>query len=210
MNDRGQITGYGLQGPWRDKPGQDLLVQALSGLAWLSGDATDGPVPIGLSIVDVTAGAHLCQAVHAVVQAQQFPRLRDAQLREPAVEATPNDPVVRVVGLEEERLTRGQDTELAGTSGLPEIDLRHPRPVRQEPVPVVIGHPHIRPHNRYCPPPPDLRSGNLAIAAQPANRHCAARGPWPPPGKNGDERDLGPNARSGHPWSTNRRFVLNL
>ena len=32
------ITGYGTKGPWRDKPGQDLLVQALSGLAWLSGD----------------------------------------------------------------------------------------------------------------------------------------------------------------------------
>jgi len=61
------ITGYGSQGPWRDKPGQDLLVQALSGLAWLSGDATDGPVPVGLSIADMTAGAHLCQGVLAML-----------------------------------------------------------------------------------------------------------------------------------------------
>ena len=30
------------------------------------------------------------------------------------------------MGLEEERLARGQNTELAGTAGLPEIDLRHP------------------------------------------------------------------------------------
>jgi crotonobetainyl-CoA:carnitine CoA-transferase CaiB-like acyl-CoA transferase len=35
----GQITGYGTEGPWRDKPGQDLLVQALCGLTWLSGNA---------------------------------------------------------------------------------------------------------------------------------------------------------------------------
>ena len=70
---------------------------------------------------------------------------------------------MRVVGLEEERLARGKDTELAGTAGLPEIDLRHPRPVHQEPVPVVVGHPHIRPHNRYCAPAADPPSGNPAI-----------------------------------------------
>lgn len=61
------VTGYGPQGPWRDKPGQDLLVQAISGLAWLSGDADDGPVPVGLSIADMTAGAHLCQGVLAML-----------------------------------------------------------------------------------------------------------------------------------------------
>ena len=33
------VTGYGAEGPWRDKPGQDLLAQALSGLTWLSGNA---------------------------------------------------------------------------------------------------------------------------------------------------------------------------
>jgi CoA:oxalate CoA-transferase len=61
------ITGYGVQGPWRDKPGQDLLVQAMSGLAWLSGDATQGPVPVGISIADMTAGAHLCQGILAAL-----------------------------------------------------------------------------------------------------------------------------------------------
>ena len=61
------ITGYGSQGPWRDKPGQDLLVQAMSGLAWLSGDDTQGPVPVGISIADMTAGAHLCQGILAAL-----------------------------------------------------------------------------------------------------------------------------------------------
>ena len=61
------ITGYGSKGPWRDKPGQDLLVQAMSGLAWLSGDATQGPVPVGLSLADLTAGAHLCQGILAML-----------------------------------------------------------------------------------------------------------------------------------------------
>ncbi len=61
------ISGYGARGPWREKPGQDLLVQAMSGLAWLSGDAGQGPVPVGLSMADLMAGAQLCQGVLALL-----------------------------------------------------------------------------------------------------------------------------------------------
>ena len=61
----GEISGYGSEGPWRDKPGQDLLLQSVSGLTWLSGNADAGPVPMGLSIVDMLAGAHLAQGLLA-------------------------------------------------------------------------------------------------------------------------------------------------
>ena len=59
------VTGYGKEGPWRDKPGQDLLAQAVSGLTWLSGNANQGPVPFGLSIADTLAGAYLAQGILA-------------------------------------------------------------------------------------------------------------------------------------------------
>jgi len=59
------ITGYGQEGPWRDKPGQDLLAQSVSGLAWLSGDASQGPVPMGLSVVDMFTAAHCVQGILA-------------------------------------------------------------------------------------------------------------------------------------------------
>lgn len=59
------VTGYGGEGPWRDKPGQDLLVQALSGLTWLTGDRDQGPVPFGLAAADLIAGAHLVQGILA-------------------------------------------------------------------------------------------------------------------------------------------------
>ena len=62
-----EVTGYGAAGPWRDKPGQDLLVQALSGLAWLNGDASQPPVPFGLSVADMFAGAHLVQGILAAL-----------------------------------------------------------------------------------------------------------------------------------------------
>ncbi|SAK74250.1 L-carnitine dehydratase/bile acid-inducible protein F [Caballeronia hypogeia] len=61
------VTGYGETGPWRDKPGQDLLAQSLSGITWLSGDASQGPVPVGISIADIVTGAHLAQGVLAAL-----------------------------------------------------------------------------------------------------------------------------------------------
>ena len=91
-------------------------------------------------------------------------------------EAPADQLVVRIMALEEERLARRQNPELAGTAGLPEIDLRHLWPACQEPVPVVIGHSHVRRHTRYCAPPPDPRSGNPAITPQPANRRRVAGG----------------------------------
>ncbi|PTR01086.1 crotonobetainyl-CoA:carnitine CoA-transferase CaiB-like acyl-CoA transferase [Mucilaginibacter yixingensis] len=60
----GEISGYGSEGPWRNKPGQDLLLQSLTGLVWLSGNA-GGPVPMGLSIVDMLAGNQLAQGILA-------------------------------------------------------------------------------------------------------------------------------------------------
>jgi CoA:oxalate CoA-transferase len=61
----GDITGYGTTGPWATKPGQDLLVQSLSGLPWLNGDADQPPVPFGLAVSDMMAGAHLVQGILA-------------------------------------------------------------------------------------------------------------------------------------------------
>lgn len=37
------VTGYGQEGPWKTKPGQDLLIQSMSGLAWLNGNGGDPP-----------------------------------------------------------------------------------------------------------------------------------------------------------------------
>ena len=63
----GSITGYGDEGPWVTRPGQDLLAQARSGVTWLNGDEGQGPVPFGLAIADMLAGAALCQGVLAAL-----------------------------------------------------------------------------------------------------------------------------------------------
>ncbi len=59
------ISGYGDEGPWVARPGQDLLAQARSGVMWLNGDEDQGPVPFGLAVADMLAGAACCQGILA-------------------------------------------------------------------------------------------------------------------------------------------------
>jgi crotonobetainyl-CoA:carnitine CoA-transferase CaiB-like acyl-CoA transferase len=47
-------SGFGQTGPYVDRPGQDLLIQAMSGLAAYGGRAGDLPTPSGSSIVDAS------------------------------------------------------------------------------------------------------------------------------------------------------------
>ena len=61
------ITGYGTEGPWVARPGQDLLAQARSGLMWLNGDEGHGAVPFGLAIADMLAGHTVAQGVLAAL-----------------------------------------------------------------------------------------------------------------------------------------------
>ena len=64
-------SGYGDSGPYRDPPGQDLLVQALSGLASVTGSASEPPVPTGAAVVDQHGVAQIALAALAAL------RLRD-------------------------------------------------------------------------------------------------------------------------------------
>jgi len=57
------ITGYGEEGEWTKLPGQDLLLQSVSGLAWLNNSSSANPTPMGVSVVDMLAGAHLAQGI---------------------------------------------------------------------------------------------------------------------------------------------------
>jgi len=61
------ISGYGEEGPWVSRPGQDLLAQSRSGVMWLNGDQGQGPVPFGLAIGDMLAGAAAAQGILAAL-----------------------------------------------------------------------------------------------------------------------------------------------
>jgi crotonobetainyl-CoA:carnitine CoA-transferase CaiB-like acyl-CoA transferase len=50
------ISGFGQDGPYRDRPGYDQIVQGMSGLMWLTGSEETAPLRIGIPIGDLLAG----------------------------------------------------------------------------------------------------------------------------------------------------------
>ena len=62
------ISGYGEEGPYAERKAYDLLIQAESGLASVTGDAA-APSRVGISIVDVATGLHAYEAIlEALIQ----------------------------------------------------------------------------------------------------------------------------------------------
>jgi CoA:oxalate CoA-transferase len=62
-----EISGFGDEGPWKNLPGQDLLLQAASGLTWLSNNNNENPTPMGIAVVDIMTGTHIAQGILATL-----------------------------------------------------------------------------------------------------------------------------------------------
>ncbi|WP_212743126.1 CoA transferase [Microbacterium sp. 2FI] len=61
------ISGYGEDGPYRDRPGQDLLVQAMSGAMLSHGRAGDAPAPAGQYLADAVTASTAFEGVLAAL-----------------------------------------------------------------------------------------------------------------------------------------------
>ena len=68
------ISGYGDDGPYADRKAYDLLIQAESGLASITG-GPEGPSRVGVSIVDIATGA----TAHASILEALIARSRSGQ-----------------------------------------------------------------------------------------------------------------------------------
>ena len=60
-------TGYGSSGPWKDRPGQDLLAQSISGFPWLNGSKDMPPIPVGIAVADIFTSVHIAHGVTALL-----------------------------------------------------------------------------------------------------------------------------------------------
>ncbi len=60
-------SGYGSDGPYREKAGQDMLAQAMSGLASVTGRRGDFPTPVGAAVVDIHSSALLVVGILAAL-----------------------------------------------------------------------------------------------------------------------------------------------
>lgn len=65
------ISGFGQEGPYRDRPGYDQIVQGMSGLMWLTGTAETAPYRIGIPIGDLLAGYFCAMGILAALLERQ-------------------------------------------------------------------------------------------------------------------------------------------
>jgi len=61
------ITGFGQDGPYRDRAGYDFLVQGMGGLMSITGDADGPPTKVGVAITDILTGTYAATAVLAAL-----------------------------------------------------------------------------------------------------------------------------------------------
>jgi formyl-CoA transferase len=57
------ITAYGQDGPYRDRPGYDMVLSAVGGLMWITGERDGNPCKVGVAITDVLTGVYASQAI---------------------------------------------------------------------------------------------------------------------------------------------------
>jgi formyl-CoA transferase len=65
------ITGFGQDGPYRDRPGYDFMVQGLGGLMSITGERDDlpggGPQKVGVAVSDLFTGMYATSAILAAL-----------------------------------------------------------------------------------------------------------------------------------------------
>ncbi|NEM91037.1 CaiB/BaiF CoA transferase family protein [Galbitalea soli] len=61
------ISGYGEDGPYKDRPGQDLLLQAMSGAMLSAGRRGEPPTPAGQYLADAVTGSTAFEGVLAAL-----------------------------------------------------------------------------------------------------------------------------------------------
>jgi len=68
------VTGFGQTGPYAERAGYDLMIQAMSGLMSITGHADDqpggGPMRMGVALIDILTGIYACSAILAAIEAR--------------------------------------------------------------------------------------------------------------------------------------------
>ncbi|MDN5865066.1 MAG: CoA transferase, partial [Gammaproteobacteria bacterium] len=62
------ITGFGQTGPERERGGYDLVIQAMSGLMSITGEADGPPIKVGVALIDVITGLYAANGIQAALR----------------------------------------------------------------------------------------------------------------------------------------------
>jgi crotonobetainyl-CoA:carnitine CoA-transferase CaiB-like acyl-CoA transferase len=65
------ISGFGQSGPYRDRPGFDIMAQGVTGLMRMTGQAGGRPAKVGIAVTDLAAGS---TAIYSILAAEMLRR----------------------------------------------------------------------------------------------------------------------------------------
>jgi len=65
------ISGFGQDGPWRDRPAYDQIVQGTSGVMSITGDASSAPLRVGYPVADTIGGLTAAFAIAAALKGRK-------------------------------------------------------------------------------------------------------------------------------------------
>ncbi|MCP3972093.1 MAG: CoA transferase [Rhodobacteraceae bacterium] len=76
------ISGFGQDGPWRDRPAYDQIIQGAAGVMSVTGSDEGGPVRVGYPISDTVGGLTAAMAVCAALNAPERGAFIDVSMLE--------------------------------------------------------------------------------------------------------------------------------
>ena len=62
------ITGFGQDGPYAERAGYDLMIQAMTGMMSITGAAEGAPMRVGVAVIDVFTGVYATSAILAALE----------------------------------------------------------------------------------------------------------------------------------------------
>ena len=76
------ISGFGQNGPWRDRPAYDQVVQGVSGVMSITGDKESAPLRVGYPVADTIGGITAAFAIAAALNDRERGRFIDVSMLE--------------------------------------------------------------------------------------------------------------------------------
>lgn len=65
------VTGYGQTGPYRDRAGYDVMVEAEMGLMHITGEREGPPVKVGVAVTDIMTGMYTAIGIQAALYSRR-------------------------------------------------------------------------------------------------------------------------------------------
>ena len=79
------ISGFGQEGPWRERPAYDQIIQGVAGVMSITGDDESAPLRVGYPLADTVGGLTAAMAISAALNASERGTFIDVSMQESVI-----------------------------------------------------------------------------------------------------------------------------